>query len=331
MTAGRKILVTGATGFTGGHLTRRLASDGCHVRGLIRDADRREELRSRGVEAAVGDLRNPESLRRAVRDVDVVYHIAALYRPENVPRERFFEVNAAGTRQLLEAAEAEGVARFVHCSTVGVHGEIENPPADEDTPIDPADHYQASKAEGERIARIFADEGRLPVTIFRPAAIYGPGDTRFLKLFRAIGRGRFVMLGSGETLYHLIYIDDLIDGILQCGRCPEAVGRVYILAGPGAVSINELADTIADELDADIPEWHLPLAPVQAVAVLCEAVCRPLGIQPPLFRRRMDFFRKDRAFDTARAREELGFTPRIGVAEGVRRTAEWYREQGLLG
>lgn len=331
MTDEGKILVTGATGFTGGHLCRRLAREGRDVRGLVRDVDRAEELVSRGVEPTVGDLRDADSLRRAVRGVDVVYHVAALYRPENVPRERFHDVNAAGTRRLLEAAEEVGVDRFVHCSTVGVHGEIEDPPADESTPFRPGDHYQASKLEGEKIARSFHRQGRLPVTVFRPAAIYGPGDTRFLKLFRAIERGRFVMIGSGETLYHLVYIDDLVDGILRCGRRPEAVGEVYILAGPRPVRVDDLAREIAAAVDGRVPDWSLPLTPVYLASAAVEFVCRPLGVQPPLYRRRMDFFRKDRAFDISRARAELGFSPRVEVAEGVRRTASWYRAEGLLG
>lgn len=326
----RKVLVTGGTGFTGGHLCRRLAREGRDVRALVRDVSRASDLASEGVELAQGDLRDAESLRRAVAGVDSVYHIAALYRQENVPKERFHEVNTAGTRRLLEAAEDEGLRRFVHCSTVGVHGEIDDPPADERSPIEPADHYQVSKAEGERVARDFARDGRVPVAVFRPAAIYGPGDTRFLKLFRAIERGHFVMIGSGETLYHLVYIDDLVDGILRCGEDPDAVGEVYILAGPQPVTINELVAAIAEAVDGEVPGWHLPLAPVYAAAAVCEAVCRPLRIQPPLYRRRMDFFRKDRAFEISKAREELGFAPRVGTEEGVRRTAAWYRDQGLL-
>lgn len=326
----RSVLVTGATGFTGGHVCRRLVDEGRQVRGLVRDPSRAEDLARLGVELAEGDLRDASSLREAVRGVDVVYHIAAMFREENVDTALFREVNAEGTRRMLEAADAAGVERFVHCSTVGVHGEIKDPPANEESPFDPHDHYQRSKLEGERIAREHGSRSQMELAVFRPGGIYGPGDTRFLKLFRAIARKRFLMIGSGEVTYHLVYIDDLVDGILRCGRRPEAPGQVFILTGDRPVTLNEFVAAIADAVGGSVPDLHVPAAPVYAAAAACEFVCRGLGIEPPLYRRRMDFFLKDRAFDISKARRELGYEPSVDVREGVRRTAEWYRSQGLL-
>lgn len=325
-----RVLVTGATGFVGKHLARRLAGRGARVRALVRDRARGRKLEEAGIDVVVGDLRDPPSLREAVRGVERVYHIAALFRTEGVPSERFREVNADGTLRLLEAAQDAGVRRFVHCSTVGVHGEIEHPPADEDAPLDPDDHYQASKLQGERYARRFFDGGGMEVAVFRPGGIYGPGDSRFLKLFRAIARRRFVMIGSGEVLYHLVYIDDLIDGILLCGSRPEAAGEVVILTGAEAVTLNELVEEIARSVGTGIPNLRLPAAPVYAAAALCEFLCRPLGVEPPLYRRRMDFFLKDRSFDIGKARRLLGYAPEVDLEEGIARTAAWYRERDLL-
>jgi nucleoside-diphosphate-sugar epimerase len=324
-----RVLVTGVTGFTGGHLCERLARDGYPVRALVRDPGRAERFRRLGVELAAGDLRDRAALDRAMAGVDTVYHIAALFRPENVTREEMFAVNRDGTRHMLDAARAAGVGRFVHCSTVGVHGDVRHPPATEDSPYAPGDYYQESKTEGEKIALEYMRDG-MPVVVFRPGGIYGPGDLRFLKLIRPVARGRFVMFGSGEILYQMVYIDDLVDGIIRCGTLPTAVGRVYILTGEPAVTLNGLVAMIAGVLGVRPPRLRLPVTPLYLAGWLCELLCKPVGVNPPLYRRRVDFFRKTRSFDISRAKRELGYTPRVDLPTGIARTVAWYRQQGLV-
>jgi len=324
------VLVTGATGFTGGHLCERLVGDGHRVRALVRDAGRASRLRELGVELAVGDLCQPHSLERATEGVDLVYHIGALFRPENVTRRQLTETNVDGTRHLLDAALRSGVRRFVHCSTVGVHGDIRHPPANEDTPFAPGDPYQESKTEGERVVHRYMADGRLPIVVFRPGGIYGPGDMRFLKLFRAIKTRRFVMLGSGSVQYQLVYIDDLVDGILLCGQHAAAPGNVYILTGEAPVTLRHLVGVIAKVLGVEPPRLRFPVGPVYVAAFCCELVFKPLGLNPPLYRRRVDFFRKTRAFDISRAKRSLGFNPSTALERGVASTAEWYRASGHL-
>jgi nucleoside-diphosphate-sugar epimerase len=325
-----KVLVTGATGFTGGVLARRLAADGDPVRVLVRDAARAASLADLEIEIAYGDLRDAASLRDAMHGIDLVYHIAAVYRQQSIERQLFKDINGAAVQHLLDAAIEAGVGRFVHCSSVGVHGDVKHPPAAEDAPLAPGDPYQESKLEGERIAARYMAEGRLPISIFRPAGIYGPGDTRFLKLFRGIKRGRFPMIGDGKTLYHWVYIDDLVDGILRCGRLERAVGETFILAGPEYTTLNELVAIVADEVGARRPWLRIPLAPIYLAAAACEAVCKPLKLEPPLHRRRVDFFTKSRAFDISKARATLGYAPQVSIREGVARTAAWYTAQHLL-
>lgn len=325
-----RVLVTGTTGFTGGHLCERLARDGEMVRALVRDPARTGGSHPPGVELIAGDLRDPASLARAVEGVATVYHIAALFRPENVSRRDMWETNVDGVRNLLEAAHAAGVRRFVHCSTIGVHGDVRNPPATETSSYAPGDHYQQSKTEGEKIALAWMRDGKLEVSVFRPGGIYGPRDLRFLKLIRAVARRRFVMLGSGEVRYQMVYIDDLIDGILRCGRCPQAVGEVFILTGEPAVTLNQLVATIAQVLGVAPPRRHLPVMPVYLAGAICELVCRPFGVQPPLYRRRVDFFRKNRWFDITKAKRVLGFQPRVDLATGIAQTVAWYREHAYL-
>jgi nucleoside-diphosphate-sugar epimerase len=326
-----KILVTGATGFTGGHLARRLAREGHAVRALVRDSQRAQALAQLGIELAPGDLRDPASLEQAMAGIETVYHIAATFRQENITKEEMWAINAQGVQNMLDAAIQSGtVQRFVHCSTIGVHGNIKNPPASEETAYGPGDDYQESKTAGEKIALDYMKQGKLPIVVFRPGGIYGPGDTRFLKLFRPIKKRRFLMLGSGRVLYQLIYIDDLIDGILLCGTVPNAVGNVYILTGETAVTLNKLTALIADVVGAPQPKLRFPVMPVYLAGYLMEILFKPLGIEPPLYRRRVDFFRKDRSFTIAKAQRELGFVPQTSIKDGLARTARWYEEQGLM-
>lgn len=323
-----RAMVTGATGFTGGHLARALRERGVEVRALVRDEHRADGLRSLGVEIVPGDLADAASVRRATQGCDVVYHVAALYREARHPDDIYRRVNVEGTRNVLEAAAAAGVRRLVHCSTVGVHGDVDAP-ADEDAPFAPGDVYQRTKLEGELLVRDYARRG-LPATVFRPVGIYGPGDLRFLKLFRTIRDGTFRMIGDGSVLYHMTFIDDLVAGILLCGERPEAVGRTYILAGPRYTTLTELAQAIGAAVGRAPSRRHVPFGPMLAAARACEAICRPLGIEPPLHRRRLDFFAKDRGFSTARARADLGYEPHVDLDEGAARTVAWYRSAGHL-
>jgi dihydroflavonol-4-reductase len=326
------VLVTGATGFTGGHLARHLVRSGHRVAALVRPArlSRADDLRQAGIDVRAGDLADAQAVARACLGAEVVYHIAATYREAGQTSNAYTTVNVDGTRHVLEGAAAAGARRVVHCSTGGVHGHIEHPPATEDAPLAPGDVYQRTKLEAERVAADYGRRNTLEVVIARPIGIYGPGDMRFLKMFRGIARGRFPMLGRCDVFYHLTYIDDLVRGFQLCGEVPAAAGRTYILAGPEYTTLSDLVALIAAELKVAPPRLRFPLWPVWLAGALCEAVCIPLRIDPPLFRRRVDFYRKSRAFDTTRARQELGYTPTIDLKTGIHRTAEWYGQRGLL-
>jgi nucleoside-diphosphate-sugar epimerase len=329
-----KVLVTGATGFTGGHLAATLAARGDDVRALVRPRSRtkfdRSGLSAKGVVAAEGDLTDADAVRRAAAGVDVVYHIAATYREAGQPDSAYRAVNVQGTTNVLDAARAGGARRVVHCSTGGVHGHIAHPPANEDAPLNPGDVYQETKLEAEQTARAFGDRTGLDVVVARPIGIYGPGDTRFLRMFRGLARGSFPMIGSGKPFYHLTFIDDLVEGFRLCGTVPEAKGRTYLLAGPRYTTLEELVGMVAKELNVEPPRLHWPVWPFWTAGLLCEMVCVPLRIEPPIFRRRVDFYTKSRAFDTTRAQIELGFRPKVDLEEGIGRTADWYRSEGLL-
>jgi dihydroflavonol-4-reductase len=325
-----RVLVTGATGFTGGHLARSLAAAGRDVHALVRDAGRAGALAADGVVLHTGDIRDADAVAAAMSGVDIVYHIAATYREAGIADAEYRAINATAVRQIVEAAAHAGARRVVHCSTVGVHGDIAHPPANEDAPLRPGDIYQVTKLEGERLARDTGARLGIEVTIARPTGIYGPGDRRLLKLFRGVVRGRFPTLGRGEIYYHLTYIDDLVEGFRLCGEHPNAANRTYILAGGEVTTLNELVGLIAEVAGVRAPTLHLPVWPFWLAGAVCEAICVPLGIAPPIYRRRVDFFTKSRAFDITRARTEIGYAPAVGLRDGIARTLEWYRTQGWL-
>jgi dihydroflavonol-4-reductase len=325
-----QILITGATGFTGGHLARTLASRGHAVRALVRPGSVTRTLSDLGIELFEGQLTSADDVLAATAGCEQVYHIAALFRTAGHPDSHYRDVNVGGTLNVLAAARQQGCERVVHCSTGGVHGHVAHPPADENYRFAPDDIYQRSKLEAELAASAAIATGQ-PVSIFRPGAIYGAGDLRFLKLFRAIHNRRFVMIGSGRTRLHLVHVDDMVQGILLCGSRTEALGQTFIIAGPQAPTLNEIASTAADIMGVPRPRLHIPVWPVYTAGWLCEMLCVPFGIEPPLHRRRVGFFTHHREFDIAKARRLLGFAPQVSVADGIRRTTDWYAQQGYLG
>ncbi len=324
-----QVLVTGATGFTGGRLAVSLAQRGDQVRALVRKGSDTSFLQGHNIEFVEGDITDQDAVERAVQGCEKVYHIAACFRTAGHPDSYYHDVNYSGALYVLDAAKKHGCERVIHCSTIGVHGSVKKIPSDETAPYSPCDIYQVTKLEGEKLAIERQKQGQ-PISIFRPAGIYGPGDMRLLKLFKTIHSGRFRMVGHGSVNFHMVYIDDLVDGITLCGEKPEALGETFILCGPDYVPLKKLVKLVADAVGVKAPRGHIPLAPVYAAAVMCEAVCVPLRIDPPLHRRRVGFFTKNRSFTYAKAERVIGYHPKVDCAEGVKRTAQWYFENGHL-
>jgi dihydroflavonol-4-reductase len=321
-------LVTGATGFTGSHLVRSLVADGVAVRVIARSAERAREILPDGIEIVEGDIADPEVIECSMQGVSTVYHLAAVYREARHPVLHYREVNVEGSRLLLEAAVRASVRRYVHCSTVGVHGHIASPPADETAAYAPGDVYQATKCEAEQLALSYRD--RIPLAVARPTAIYGPGDTRLLKMFRLITQQRFPLLGGGENYYHTVHVKDLVRGLRLLGTHSKAVGEVFILGGESYLKLSELAAMIASAAGVPAPRLRLPVRPFQLAGSLVEKLCIPLGIEPPIYRRRVDFFTKSRAFSIEKARRLLGYRPEVRLSDGIRETMEWYVAHGYL-
>lgn len=328
-----RTLITGGTGFIGSRLALRCVDEGEAVRvfGMTRtpaESENAELLKSVGAEVVEGSVTDPAAVSAACEGVDVIYHLAAAQHEANVPDSHFRDVNVQGTRNLLDAAVAKGVDRFVHGSTIGVYGSSGAGPVTDATPLRPENIYGVTKLEGER--EVEGRRGDLRAAILRISESYGPGDRRLLKLYRGIAAGRFVRIGGGQNLHHPVYIDDLVDGLRAAADCPERVDGPVVLAGPAAVTSDEMISAVAAALGKEPPRLRIPMWPLMAAAVVMETVLRPIGIQPPLHRRRMNFFIKSFHFDTDALAKKLGYRPRIDFAEGARRTADWYRAQGLL-
>ncbi|KJR96419.1 MAG: hypothetical protein VR65_28240 [Desulfobulbaceae bacterium BRH_c16a] len=325
-----KILVTGGTGFTGHNLSKRLLQEGHQVRLLVRSRARVALDPHPALEILDGDIRDREAVDKAVAGTAKIFNIAAMYRSASSVDQDYWDIHVKGTRHLLEAAVQHDVGRFVHCSTVGVHGDVKVPPATEESPYAPADIYQRTKLEGELLAREFSAKNGLPLSVVRPTAIYGPGDMRLLKVFKLATKSISPVIGTGKIFYHMVYIDDLVQGFILAGEVDAAIGEVFIIGGEENMILDELLSTIAEITGRPDTKVHLPALPFQLAGSLCEKICIPLGIEPPIYRRRVDFFTKSRSFDIGKAKRLLGYSPKYGLRAGLSKTAEWYKDQGLL-
>jgi nucleoside-diphosphate-sugar epimerase len=289
-----------------------------------------DELAELGARIELGSVTDAAKVHELVAGCEVVFHLAAAFREINVPKQRYWDVNVRGVEIMAEAALAAGVERFVYCSTEGVHGHVAEPPADESAPINPQDYYEYTKWEGERALAPFGERG-LRTVVLRPTAIYGPGDPeRFFMIYRRVCTGVFPMFGDGKTFYHPVYIDNMVQAFELAMDRPEAVGQTYLIGDAEYCSIEELVRGVGEALDVDVKIPHFPFWMVWLPSVACEAICKPFKAKPPLFPRRADWYRKTRAFSIDKAVREIGYKPEVELAEGLRRTAAWYREMDLL-
>ncbi len=325
-----KVLVTGASGFTGSVLAEKLLEQGHEVRAFVRNKQKLQSPNAHRMEVVESDITDTEALKRAVDGVEKVYHIAGLFRQAGVLDQVYWDVNVTATENLLKFSHEAGVKRFVHCSTVGVHGHIENPPADEEYRFSPGDIYQVTKLAGEQAAIDFHHKTGFPVSVVRPGPIYGVGDLRLLKLFKLAAKNVTPILGDGNIFFNMVYVEDLADIFILASQKTEAIGQVFLGAGPENMRLNDIVDMIAGILHKPKRKIHLPAKPFQLAGTICENICIPFGIEPPIYRRRVDFFTKSRSFTIDKARRLLGYEPKFNYERGLAVTAEWYQSKHLL-
>jgi nucleoside-diphosphate-sugar epimerase len=323
----RSLLVTGASGFIGSHLVRAALASGYRVRALLRD--RRQTQALGPVEPFEGDLLEPGSLAGIADTIDYVVHCAGVLGKWGRPESLLYDVNVQGSLNLLRACRGAGWRRFLHLSAGGVTGPLQVRQVDESHPCRPATAYENSKLLGEQTVLEQAQAWNLPASVLRPTFTYGPGDPHKLPLFRAIQRGRFVFIGSAESVLHPVYIDDLIGGILLALERARD-GETYILGGERPVTKSELVFAIADALGARRPWIHLPLWIAGPAAGALEWLGQHLHFEPILTRSRVSMMSENFGYTIDRARKQLGYAPQTSLADGIRQTVDAYRRAGLL-
>lgn len=325
------ILVTGATGFLGSALVTTLVKQQQPVRILVRDENKARAQFGDAVSIITGDITDAEQVKKAVEGATIIYHLVGhLYHP-SVPTELFRRTHVEGTRTLLQACQGQSqLQRFVHCSTTGVHGITGPQPAAEDAPFAPTNPYEITKLESELLAlRAYQQQG-LPVSVVRPGLVYGPGDLHLLGFFQSINKGLFRVIDGGRAQLHPVYIDDITASFLLCAEKPEAIGNSYNIAGEQPVTIRQLAQSIAAALGKELPRGNIPLWLANLAADTFTLLPGFEGEKAPLTRSRIKFLTKSRVYCIERAQQELGYQPKMGLAEGMKQTAIWYRKHGYL-
>ena len=324
------ILVTGGRGFLGTNLVSRLTQQGEKVRVFARPHNKPGSMNLAESEVVFGDIRDQKAVEQAVDGVDKVIHLVSNFRKGGSDKKDAYAINVEGTENVLQASLKNGVKQLIHCSTIGVHGDVRTIPANEETPFNPGDLYQETKLIAEKRVWEFHRKTALPITVIRPISMLGPGDLRMLKLFRMIKKKRFIVVGNGKALFQPAYIDDVVQGFILCLNYDKAIGEFFIIGGEEYVPLKELFRIISEELGLLPPKLKIPLFPVLFLAALCEKICVPLRIEPPLHRRRVSFFKNNRAFSIEKAKKILGFQPEVSLREGIRRTIHWYEKNDWL-
>ena len=326
------VLVTGATGFTGIHLVRALSRLGVKIRVIARSSSDRTALKGIEIEWFTGDVFDEQVIEQACRGVNYIFHVAAAYREAKIASQVYYDVHVLSTKLLAKyASKQPDFRRFIHTSTIGVHGHIETPPADEEYRFAPGDEYQVTKVEAENWIKAYSAEYQLPMTVVRPAAIYGPGDRRLLKIFKLAKLPVCPVLGlNSKGLYHLIHVEDLVNFMTHVANMEHTQGQVYICGNPSAISIKEMVKVIAGKLGRPARFVKLPALPFFILGDICEFICKPLNLEPPIYRRRVAFFTKDRSFNTNKMQEHAGFTPKYSNKQGIEQLTDWYQDQNWL-
>jgi nucleoside-diphosphate-sugar epimerase len=329
----KKILITGGTGFIGSRLALRLISDGQQVRiygqkNTSAETENAAELRRAGAEIIFGSMLDRDGIIKITENVDIVYHLAAAQHEANVPDKVFWDVNYKGTELLTQACINEGIRRLVHGSTIGVYGSALDGIITENSPCQPDNIYGQTKLAAEKMLSKYTQG--LEIVIVRISETYGPGDRRLLKLFKGIQQKHFPLIGKGDNIHHLVFVDDLIDGLINASANTAAPGECFVISGKEPLSTIAMMQVVANVVGQDLPSIKVPIFPVEVAALLMEKTLRPMGIQPPLHRRRIDFFKKSYYFSQKKISTILDFHPKVTFRDGATRSVEWYRRQGLM-
>jgi len=320
-------LVTGATGFLGPYVIRKLISGGHACRCLVRNTSKTDLLEEIGAELVQGDITDQSSLIGIADEIDVLIHMATLGHASNfrVTEEMFESINVQGTIHIMQEALRAGTKRIVHCSSVAAMGISSDIPATETSRCNPHHPYGRSKLKAEKeVLKMVLDSG-LPATIVRFSMIYGPGDPRdMLKLTRLAKKNLFPKIGNRPKLTPLIHADDAVHGLLLAAE-KGRTGEIYLITNLQSEPFEKIRKIILKGLGVSrfplyIPEWA-----ALAIASCIEKVCSAIGRTPPVSRMNIESTLADRVFSIEKARKELGFQPEVDPEKGLLETIHWYK------
>ncbi|WP_026910414.1 NAD-dependent epimerase/dehydratase family protein [Patulibacter minatonensis] len=320
-----RVLVTGALGFIGRAVTDRLIADGHEVVGIDRVADP-----SRGV--VVGDTTDPGAWRTALDGCGAVVHTAAVVS-NAVELDEQWRVNVLGTRRVVEAARDAGVARVVHLSSIRAFSDLGFPDGvTEDHPVRPdGNPYVDTKIASEHVVLQAHAAGEVEGVVIRPGDVYGPGSRPWVLLpLEAIRSRQFLLPAMGKGIHSPVYVDDLVDGMVRATLHPDAAGQVFTLAGPRGVPCDEYFGHLYRMLGRRGPVG-LPTPVAVALAAAADRAGRVRGHRTEVNAISMRYFARTGTYSSAKARALLGYAPDVDLDEGMRRTEQWLRGEGLLG
>ena len=337
-----RILVTGAAGFMGSHLVESLAAEDNDIVSLVKPGGDTSFISDTKTDIIYGDLCDRDSLQAATEGVEVVYHLAAIPKWEaNVSQQQYVVVNIEGTRNLFEASALSGVKKVLFVSSLDTTGpSIDGNPVNEETEPRPKNIYGRTKLEGERIARDYYEKRALEVVIVRLPMVYGPRNLLHLKrYFSTVKSGYYPIVGNGDALMEFCYVKNAVGGLrlaMEKGRS----GEIYFISDERSYQFKEVIEAIAEELEVDIKFIKMPIFVAKAMGFSVEILSKFLKFYPftfketgrPAFSRNaVAWMSKSSLFcDISKAKREIGYKAQHTLREGVRETAEWYKEIGLL-
>lgn len=335
-----KILITGATGFIGSHLVDRLIKDErSNIRALVLrkpieeiETENLERLKKQGVEILYGDIRNFKDCKRAVKDINIIFHLAAISRPMNVPKKVYYDTNKLGVINMMEAVKNKKIKKFVHISTVSVLGlSPDGHPLSEDEFQSEDQEYGLSKRAGEKVALRYQKKYNFPLTVIRPCLIYGPRCLVRAIIFKYTKKRLFPLFNGGRARMEFCYVDNLVDAILLAEKNPKAIGETFNITDGQSYSIKKIIETIAKEEGVGKPIIKMPYFLGKIAGYMAEIVFPLFGKYPPFSSTAADWMSKDvNVYSCKKAKKILGYRPKISLEKGIKKTVKWYQDRGIL-
>ena len=319
----KKILVTGAGGFIGFHLSNYLSKQGHHVSGMDIHFPEKNVESPFKFEAIKGDFRDQKLMQETLKGKDIVFHLASAHLQINLDKSEYWDINVHSLRPLLELSKNNGVQRFVHVSSVGVYGNLKSWPADEETICHPQSTYGETKLAGEEVVKKFYEEIGFPIIILRPAWVFGPGCPRTSKIYKTLKKRRFIMIGKGENLRHPIYIEDMMQAFKLSMENNEAIGKLFVIGGEKAITTNELVNAFSSVFNFPGPLMRIPYRAGKTIATVSESIFGLIKKEPPISKRTLEFFDTNNAFDISKAKKYLDFNPAFSFESGLTDSRNW--------